>query len=117
MPLREGILQAKLSLLLNNGNPCKKRNTGSLFYVTMGSYDGAETCVSVGIYILSQLKEIPLITTWKLGFTEMTAWQFLSTPLPAIPPPKKKIERIKKEICKVFAKNNLRVTIEINTKA
>ena len=85
----------------------------------MGSYDGAETCVSVGIYILSQLKEIPLITTWKLGFTEMTAWQFLSTPLPPPPPPlpAAKIERIKKEICKVFAKNNLRVTMEINTKA
>ena len=36
---------------------------------------------------------------------------------PPTPPPPPKIERIKKEICKVFAKNNLRVTMEINTKA
>ena len=38
-------------------------------------------------------------------------------PPPPTPPPPAKIERIKKEICKVFAKNNLRVTMEINTKA
>ena len=29
-----------------------------LFDVTMGSYDGAETCELVGIYMLSQLKAI-----------------------------------------------------------
>ena len=51
------ILQAKQSLLFNNGNPWQKRNTDTLFDVTMGSYDGAKTCELVGIYILSQLKE------------------------------------------------------------
>ena len=35
-------LQAKKSLLFNNGNPWQKRNTGTLFDVTMGTYDGAE---------------------------------------------------------------------------
>ena len=56
---RHIILQAKQSLLFNNGNPWQKRNTGTLFDVTMGSYDGAETCELVEIYMLSQLKEIP----------------------------------------------------------
>ena len=51
-------LQAKQSLLFNNGNPWQKRNTGTLFDVTMGSYDGAETCELVGIHMVSQLKAI-----------------------------------------------------------
>jgi len=56
---RHIILQAKQSLLFNNGSPWRKRNTDTLFDVTMGSYDGAETCELVGNFILSQLKEIP----------------------------------------------------------
>lgn len=38
------ILEAKLSLLFNNRNPWQKTNTNTLFNVTMGSYNGAETC-------------------------------------------------------------------------
>ena len=56
---RNIILQAKQSLLFNNGNPWKKRNTNTTFDVTMESYDGAETYELVGTYILSQPKEIP----------------------------------------------------------
>ena len=41
-----------------------KRNSTTLFDVTMGSYDGAETCELVGCYLLSQLKEVK--TTVKL---------------------------------------------------
>ena len=52
---RHIILQAKQSLLFNNGNPWQKRNTDTLFDVTMGSYNGAETCELVGNYILSQV--------------------------------------------------------------
>ena len=37
------ILQAKQSLLFNNGNPWQKEALDTLFDVTMGSYDGAET--------------------------------------------------------------------------
>lgn len=46
------ILEAKLSLLFNNRNPWQKTNTNTLFNVTMGSYNGAETCELIGIYIL-----------------------------------------------------------------
>lgn len=34
---------------------CKKRST---FDVTMGSFDGAETCELVGLYLLSQLQHL-----------------------------------------------------------
>ena len=56
---RQVIIDAKHSLLFNNGQPWEKRTSTSLFDVTMGSYDGAETCELVGCYLLSQLKEIP----------------------------------------------------------
>ena len=42
------------SLLYNNQEPWKKKNTDSCFDVTMGSYDGAEICELVGfIYCFS----------------------------------------------------------------
>jgi len=52
---RQIIINAKHSLLFSNGKPWKKRNSKSLFDVTMGSYDVAETCELVGCYLLSQL--------------------------------------------------------------
>ena len=72
----------------------------------MGSYDGAETCELVGCYVLSQLKEvhglnIGLYTDDGLAILDQTP---------------KETERIKKEICKIFAKNELKITIEANKK-
>ena len=56
---RQIIINAKHSLLFSNGQPWKKRNSNTLFDVTMGNYDGAETCELVGCYLLSQLNETP----------------------------------------------------------
>ena len=52
------IIQAKSTMLLNNNEPWQKADTPDLFDVTMGSYDGVETCELVGIYILSKLSTI-----------------------------------------------------------
>ena len=41
-------MHASKSLLFNNNSTWIKKN-GSLFDVTMGSYDGAEVCELVGI--------------------------------------------------------------------
>ena len=41
---RRIILHAKKSLLYNSGEPWGKKASSNLFDVTMGSYDGAETC-------------------------------------------------------------------------
>ena len=104
---RHIILQAKQFLLFNNGNPWQGRNSGTLFDVTMGSFDGAETCKLVGIYRLSQLKEIPC---------GMEIGLYRDDGLAVIDQTPQKIEKIKKEICKVFAKNNLRIRVEANKK-
>ena len=72
----------------------------------MGSYDGAETCELVGCYLLSQLKEVPGLN---IGLYRDDGLAILDqTP--------KETERIKKEICKIFAKNELKITIEANKK-
>jgi hypothetical protein len=45
------IKDARKSQLFNNGKPWIKRDSSSLFDVTMGSYNGAEICELVGLFI------------------------------------------------------------------
>ena len=92
---RNIILQAKQSLLFNNGNPWQKRNTNTLFDVTMGSYHGAETCELVGTYILSQLKEIT---------HEMEIGLYRDDGLAVLNHTPQKIEKIKKKSAKCSPK-------------
>ena len=71
----------------------------------MGSYQGAEVCELTGLYILFQLKEVGincgLYRDDGLGESEGTNRQ---------------IENIKKKICDIFRRNNLKITIEANLK-
>ena len=46
---------ASKSLLFNDGKPWTKKESNSLFDVTMDSYDGAEICELVGLFILNKL--------------------------------------------------------------
>ena len=46
------------SLLFSDNQPWKKKYAEGCFDVTWGSYDGAEICELVGIYILSSLSSI-----------------------------------------------------------
>ena len=52
---RNIIIQAKNSLLTNKQQQWQKKSS-STFDVTMGSFDGAETCELVGGFLLSQLQ-------------------------------------------------------------
>ena len=49
------IKHAKKSILFNRGRPRFKNSSGGLFDVTVGSFDGAEICDLVGLYILDSL--------------------------------------------------------------
>ena len=51
------IKHARKSLLFHDGLPWVKRDSSNAFDVTMGSYDGAEICELVGLFILSKLKD------------------------------------------------------------
>ena len=103
---RQAVINSKHSLLFSKGQPWEKRNSTSNFDVTMGSYDGAETCELVGCYLLSQLKQIPGI---EIGLYRDDGLAVLNqTP--------RQIEKAKKQICQIFANNNLKITVDANKK-
>ena len=54
---RDIILHAKRSFLYSEESAWGKTETQDLFDVTMGSWDGAETCELVGNYLLSLIKK------------------------------------------------------------
>ena len=98
------ILHTKKSVLFNDMQPWVKKGSANMFDVTMGSYDGAETCELVGSYLLSQLPD-QLRQTTGLYRDDGLAY-CADTP--------QNIERLKKDICAIFKKHNLKITIEAN---
>ena len=99
-------MHAKTTLLLHNGDPWCKSNSPDQFDVTMGSYDGAETCELVGSYLLSKLSplcqgHVGLYRDDGIVLSKKTARQ---------------VENLKKKICEIFRKEGLRVTISANQK-
>ena len=98
------IIHTKRTVVFSNGEAWEKKDANSGFDVTMGSFDGAETCELVVCYILAQLQPkygsaVGLCRDDGLGI-------FKEAP--------RKIECIKKDICKIFRQNNLRITVEAN---
>ena len=105
---RHIILQAKTSLLYNSGVPWAKKSSSNLFDITMGSYDGAESCELVGAFLLHTIKrefgdtcDFGLYRDDGLGISQASP---------------KQTESIKKKLCDIFGKHGLRITIEANKK-
>ena len=76
------------------------------FDVTMGSFDGAEVCELVGLYLLDVLSEE--FGDNKIGLYRddgLSCFQNLSGP---------ESQKIKKKICKIFKKHGLNITVECN---
>ena len=70
----------------------------------MGSFDGAETCELVGCYLLSLLTD-------KYG---QNISLYRDDGLAAFNKTPQEFEKIKKELCKIFRENGLKITIEAN---
>ena len=96
------IFQARKSFLFYKGQPWVKTKNED-FDVTMGSYDGAEVCDLVGLYLLSQLQHLNVNVG---AFRD--DWLMHGT----LPP--RQLEGVKKELCRIFKDNGLRITIEAN---
>lgn len=104
---KEIILHTKKSLLFSNQEAWEKKGgENGAFDVTMGSYDGAETCELVTTFLLHQMKE-------KIG---ENIGLYRDDGLAVINGTPRTVENIKKEICKIFSENNLKITIEANKK-
>ena len=102
---REIIIHAKQSILFHKKNPWAKKGDTN-FDVGMGSFDGAETCELVGLFLLSKLNNLNinlgLYRDDGLGVCCLTARQ---------------VEKLKQEMCKKFKAYNLKITTDVNHKS
>ena len=101
----EIILKAKRSLLFKDDAPWSKKGTTN-FDVGQGSWDGAETCEIAGLYILSELSEIPRLNVGL--YRDDCLSETNASP--------RQTEIIKKKICQIFSKHGLDTTAEANKK-
>ena len=98
------IFACKESILYSKGVPWVKRE-GEEFDITMGSYNGSESTDLVGLFLLHQLKHLPV----NLGLyrDDGLAVSALTTRL---------TEKLWQQIKKVFEDNGLKVVGEVNKK-
>ena len=83
-----------------------QKNSDGTFDVTVGLYDGAETCELIGVYMLSLITpkfkdEVGLYCDDGMA---------VYTTMP------REIEKIKQEVSNVFKSNGLKITIKANKK-
>ena len=71
----------------------------------MGSFDGAETCDLVGLFILSKLQHL-----------DINGGLYRDDGLAVCSKLQRQDDNIKKEICKIFGQYNLKITIDSNKK-
>ena len=102
------IKHCRKSPLFNNNEPWKKKNTDNCFDVTMGSYDGAEVCELVGIYLLFLLAKY--IDKNGSGLYHDDCLILLRNV------DKQKIYRIRKNIIKIFKDVGFKIEIQTNIK-
>ncbi len=102
---KETIFHAKSTLLFHDNKPWRKSNANDLFDVTMGSYDGAESCELVGAYILNEINSI--IPKENIGL-------YRDDGLAIIHKPPKTAEIIKKKLCEKFRQLGLQITANAN---
>ena len=97
------ILAAKASLLYDLEKGVWKKKGDLDFDITMGSWDGAETCDICVLYLLSKVQHLPInIGAYRddwLAVSSQTARQ---------------VELTKQEIAKIFKANGLSLEIEAN---
>ena len=102
------ILQARRTLLFNDGEPWVKKTSNEEFDVPMACFDGAEICELVGIYNFHLLKSI--IRKENVGLycdDGLGVLRNLSGP---------KTERLRKRITKIVKDCRLNIIIKMNWK-
>ena len=101
----EIIMHSRKSLLFSEGCPWIKKD-GSLFDVTIGSYDEAEVCELVGLFLLHQMKNtFPSIDFGLYRDDGLGNYKRMPGP---------QAEKMRKNIIKLFKENSLRITIVMN---
>ena len=97
------IMHPRKSILLHNGSLWVKKDSGGMFDVTMGSFQGAEVCELVGLFILNDLANN--YGTNNIGlYRDDGLAIFKNTTGP-------QAERTRKEITRRFREHGLKITI------
>ena len=99
------IMHARKSLLFDESGPWIKKDDDALFDVTQGSYDGAEVCELVGLFMLSLL-------TKKFG--KDCVGLYRDDGLAVLPQSGPMAERARKDIIAIFDSEDLQITVETN---
>ena len=94
------ILSTKKNILFSENQAWVKKSN-SKCDVTMGSFDGAEACELIGLFLLSQLSNLNI----NVGLYRDDGLG-MSTQRP------QQVEQTKKQICKIFKDNGLKVIIK-----
>ena len=101
------IMHSRKSLLFDSNSAWIKKNNSS-FDVTMGSYDGAEVCELVGLFILNGLSsEYGKESIGLYRDDGLAIFKNISGP---------QAERIRKNITRHFKNHGLKITIQTNLK-
>ena len=101
-------MHSRKSLLFDKGKPWRKKDSNCLFDVTMGSFDGAEICELVGLYILSILsKDYGKDGLGLYRDDGLAVFKSISV---------SRADRIRKSITRTFQKLGLNITIVCNLK-
>ena len=101
------IFHSRKTLLFHENAPWVKKGNND-FDVAMGAFDGAECCEIVGCYLLWQLNA-------ELG-DRMSFGLYRDDGLAVTHGSPRETEKLKIDICKVFQKNGLQITIDCNKK-
>ena len=104
----EIIMHARKSLLFKDGEPWVKKRKEGIFDVTMGSFDGAEVCQLVGVYLLNELSR--LVDKAAIGLYRDDGLGVLENATGHT------ADKLRKDIVVVFKSVGLRVTIDVNLK-
>ena len=102
------IFQARESFLFINKEPWIKRGNQGRFDVPMGSYDGAEVCELVGLYMLDKL------TGANGPFKKDEIGIYRDDGLAAIQGSGTRVNSLSKEVTALFKKEKLRITVDVN---
>ena len=100
------IKHARKSLLFSNGKPWTRNNNSNLFDVTMGSYDGAEICELVGLFILKQLGKT--FGNENIGLYRDDGLAIIKNKSARL------ADKTRKELHKIFEQFGLKITAEAN---
>ena len=97
---------ARKSLLFNHGKPWIKNNNTNLFDVTMGSYDGAEICELVDLFILNHLGKT--FGKENIGLYRDDGLAIIKNRSAHL------ADKTRNELCKVLEQFDLKITAEAN---